>query len=1512
MERKTGRARRALRALAVGALSAWLALSPASPAIEAALAAQPGGTGRVVTQPTTIRYGGGADTGRFTVDGAAAWCSDPQFTSPKTGDYPVAEAHTRPNKEGWSHKDSTLRSVVYRSYGAPGFDRSEWPSTDWDGSAVTDDELYAYSHIMIADRMWAQGDIALRATKPAFKRWYCHEFLGYEWGTPGTPITNPDAVALRFEREGSPEGFRVIELDTGYNSKYVPGGRSQTIISFIPEVDVRFTKCSADASLTAENPEYSVAGAEYDIFSASDGAKVSHIVMDGSGHADLRLQPNKRYYAVETRAPKGYRLKADRVEFTTGNSSSEERLVDDPGSLYFKVQKKDSSTHGEAQPGASLEGAEYKLVDANGKAHIAKTDKDGFIVFGDPAIDGAIPFGKVTVTETKAPKGYKLDPTPHEYMVDSGQMTDAGIVELEPEDDFIENVTAFDIELVKYKDSGAEDSGLQQPGAGVRFDIVSNSTGKKVATVQTDARGYASTEGGWYGAGERPAGVKGSLPYDAKGYTVREDPATTPEGYRPAPDWQIPADRQADGATLSYIVDNDFVSTHVQVVKTDAATGQTVALKGFRFQLLDASKNPVTQEVWYPNHAEMSEFETDGTGMVTFPQGLKPGTYWIREVAAQAPYLLNGQDVKIEIPNEETLDPVTAVKVADEQAHGRATVVKTCSDDGKPLAGAEFDVVATADVVSPDGSVKAVEGEVVDHVKTGDDGTATTKDLFLGSGEASYAFVETRAPSGHVLDATPHPFTLAWADHSTPIVETRVEVSDAPNRLAVDKDVAGGDAPLEGAEFALWRADEEVPAAADESMNAIVRADRGHELEVAPASDCAIIEADGSADAEWRLVDEDGTELPILEACMWRVDKGVYTLVASRDGEDIAKAEIKAKPSHSYAGHLGGGLLGTDKVDVAEKRIESVPLEWSEDDAAYIGSVPTGRQRIVMDGRSLGEVDMDGRLFAQAGGGKLTELPILLKQGHEPSVMKTDAEGMIRTDHLAAGTWRLKEVSAPKGYLVDSTVRQVEVGEDGLVNGEASHTVEVEDDYTKLDVSKRDITNEQELPGAKLTILDGKGEVVESWESTDKPHRIELIEPGEYTLVEEMTPHRYDKASKVPFTVLPTGEIQSVTMYDEPIEIAASIDKRQEIADPVAKDTDANGDGKNRAETTVSDKGEYDYSIDFRSDSSTWVDEFTVTDDLTASAQGLARLDSITTPVAGDDYDGRLNVWYRTNLTPDDFVDESGANATLSDGHDNPWLADPSNAELLGDDGRRIDYTGWKLWKADVDSTEAQKLEVSELGLEKGEHIVAVRLEYGRVEKGFTSRTGEWDRDDLKDPHDDMDDIPATHEGDALDIKGHAVLTREDGGKLDIALADLAESEDGAGWMIDTDKDGNPEFYAADSVELVEDGKADRAPLILSMHVTDDYRPGTELRNDAGVLAFRNGGGERLEDDDADSVVQTPKSVALPLPQTGIDPRRIGTAIALAAGAAFMVALWAAMRPKTHIVARDVFGDRIR
>lgn len=1280
------------------------------------------------------------------------------------------------------------------------------------------------------------------------------------------------------------------------------------------KVNVTFSKISADAKVTNGNSEYSYAGAEFDIYRTRDNALAAHITMNGNGHANYQLDPNENYYAVETKAPQGFQKYEGRIEFSTGNSAGEQQFKDDPVVVKITVAKKDSATSGTAQTSLSLEGAEYKITSLStpGWEATGKTNAKGVLYFT------AVPLGKVQIVETKAPAGYKLDTTVHTYTISAGERLDAtkvdgGAIELEPEDDFAENPQAFDVEIAKTKggedDSWESDNGHGKPAVGVQFQIISNSTGKVVGTLTTNESGFASTKDAdtcdetstsedktddatrpWFGEGKRNAGIDGALPIDQKGYTVHEVDSTVPEGYDHVDDWTISADEEVNQSTKYYSVIDKTLTSRLQIVKCDAETGNTVLLSGFKFQILDADGKVVSFDDPYDVNAKVDTFTTDANGQVSMPGKLKSGKYAVKEITTPAPYLLNSETVGFEVSKDyKDASPITVVKVYDRQSMGQATITKSCADDGKNLKDAEYDVVAQEDVVSPDGTVRASKGQVVDHVTTGDDGVATTKNLYLGSGSATYAFIETKAPKGHVLDTTPVEFTLSYKDDKTDLVTASVEQKDKPTKVKVNKTILGTDDVLAGAKFDIWNIDDQETFQTGTSV--AIRADEGKEVSVKQNVSSSTVTVN-SNDYSIVLKDKDGREIEVGSDTT--VEAGDYTVVAKKGVDEVklSDATISVDKGKSYTVAIKNHIFGTSaELSETGDSVPSVKLTWDAARMAYTTDkvLASGKYTVSVDGVAVGRISVKSGEIANASISNDTVKcePVLLKDGKKFTECTTDVKGEFDVKHLVAGSYRMVETEAPAGYIESPNVFAFTVDSDGMTEGVTEYTIDVTDDYTKLHVSKRDITNEAEIEGAKLTLKDSDGKVIDSWTSTTEDHVINALAPGKYTLTEERTPHTYDVAESIDFTVEKTSEIQTAVMYDKPISIKGEIDKRQEIADPTHPYTEANGDGENNADTSASDDGSYDYTLDFRSTSNTWTDEFTVEDDFYGVMTGKATLDSITTPQAYKDFDGKMNVWYKTDQTPSDYSDESGANQTLSDGHGNPWLTDESNSETLGEDGRKIDYTGWKLWKVDVSTTEAEDLKVSDLELAEGEHVTAIRFEYGRVESGFTTREDDWDRDGIKDSHDDVNDATETAKGNGSYSDGVSILVDLDGSGKFTAFGNnglggkikqkdgtytckdgdtvysLTLNKDGSASAKMTDKNGKETKVdlAAGQFKISEGVSGDYAPAIVHMKVTDDYRDGDSLENYAKVDLYRNGGGEdQLEDHDDDKVKQTPKS----------------------------------------------------
>ena len=319
-------------------------------------------------------------------------------------------------------------------------------------------------------------------------------------------------------------------------------------------------------------------------------------------------------------------------------------------------------------------GAEFTCVSQStpGWTHTLTTDEDGRAALTD------IPLGTFTIYESRAPEGYLPSDETWSYSIGADQLGDAGVVELERR---IPNTPiAFDLEISKFKDYGnSNGSGIEQPAEGVAFEVVSNTSQQVVGTLTTKDQA-----GAWFGAGKRPDGVSGTIPYDRAGYTIREVVDTVPDGFKQAGEWTITAEQVSDGAELQYIVDNHALSAHLQIVKRDAQTGNAVPRAGFTFQLLNGNREPISQTSWHPAHTVMNTFTTDETGTVTLPESLNPGTYYIRETSAKEPYLVE-EDLEITIPTDMNLTPVAVASFYDDAATGSIEIAKNDTVDGLRL-----------------------------------------------------------------------------------------------------------------------------------------------------------------------------------------------------------------------------------------------------------------------------------------------------------------------------------------------------------------------------------------------------------------------------------------------------------------------------------------------------------------------------------------------------------------------------------------------------------------------------------------------------------------------------------------------------------------------------------------------------------------------------------------------------------------------------------------------------------
>ena len=162
----------------------------------------------------------------------------------------------------------------------------------------------------------------------------------------------------------------------------------------------------------------------------------------------------------------------------------------------------------------------------------------------------------------------------------------------------------------------------------------------------------------------------------------------------------------------------------------------------------------------------------------------------------------------------------------------------------------------------------------------------------------------------------------------------------------------------------------------------------------------------------------------------------------------------------------------------------------------------------------------------------------IYEKGQTVGKYNLDAEGKLVVDNLWMGAYYLKEISNIDGTVLDETKYDVVFTQTDTSTKEYTVKLDIGNNTTLVEFSKTDITGETELKGAELSVLDLQGNLIDSWTSSEKTHKIEGLKVGNtYVLHEESTPDGYVKATDIEFTVENTAEIQKVQMIDKIVEM---------------------------------------------------------------------------------------------------------------------------------------------------------------------------------------------------------------------------------------------------------------------------------------------------------------------------------------------------------------------------------------
>ena len=248
-----------------------------------------------------------------------------------------------------------------------------------------------------------------------------------------------------------------------------------------------------------------------------------------------------------------------------------------------------------------------------------------------------------------------------------------------------------------------------------------------------------------------------------------------------------------DGQTYRYLINNANFESYIKVVKVDAESGKNIPYAGAGFKIFDPNGNQVIMTFTYPTPTTIDTFYTDANGQLVTPEKLEYGKgYSLVEVQAPYGYVLDSTPVYFDVAEEHSSDeggiPVIKVDKPNMAQKGTVSIEKTGEVfsgvnisgeenadviyqpvyEVKGLAGAVYEIAAAEDIITPDGTLRYANGEVVDTVTTDENGLAKSKELYLGR----YTVVEITAPEGMVINKEAHEVELTYAGQEVAVTET--------------------------------------------------------------------------------------------------------------------------------------------------------------------------------------------------------------------------------------------------------------------------------------------------------------------------------------------------------------------------------------------------------------------------------------------------------------------------------------------------------------------------------------------------------------------------------------------------------------------------------------------------------------------------------------------------------------------------------------------------------------------